>query len=68
MLPSTEARKGELVTIFTDSSIGVGYLVDGEVWKPSGSYWAVKASEDIFPMTRFERDNGEGYLEAVRSL
>lgn len=64
MITSTQARQGEPVTVFTEYSTSLGYLVDGKVWEPSGSYWAREAG-GIFPMTRFERDGGQGYLKAV---
>ena len=50
-------------------SVGLGYLMpDGEVWKTTGSFWAVRASDDFPAADGFIQDGGAFYLECVRNL
>lgn len=68
-LTHAEAKAGEKVTVILNGGgISMGYLVDGVVWKTTGSYWAVEAKKDAIPMRRFIRDGGKGYRKAVKKL
>ena len=63
------ARTGEKVTTISQfGAVGVGYLYEGEVWKSTGSYFAVKAKQDVGGMKRFIRDGGDAYRKAVKKL
>ena len=67
--PHQEVTKGEIVTTYSDCSIGIGYLQpDGEVFVTTGSCYAKNAKNDIQPMVRFECDNGAGYRSEVRRI
>lgn len=69
MLPASQARKGEMVTTYSEhGGIGIGYLVDGTVYETTGSFYAIDATCSVQPMTRYERDNGNGYNNAVKRL
>ena len=68
-LTCSEARKGEVVTTVDRlGGIGTGYLIDGQVWATTGSYWAVKAENDVFGLAEYHRDNGRGYLSKIREV
>ena len=60
---SSDVRKGELVTTFGNGWVGQGFLYQGKVWEPSGSYLARPAGE-----TEYRRDGGAGYMAKVKSL
>ena len=65
----TRAIQGEKVTTHLEhNGIGLGYLVAGEVYKTTGSYYAVNAKNDVFKMVSFDRDNGNGYFNKCRNL
>jgi len=65
---SSEARKGEMVTTIGRGCTGIGYLVDGEVWSPSGSYWAVRVADLPGGLVEYIRDGGQAYLDRVKRL
>lgn len=69
-IKDAEARAGEMVTTYAleGKAVGVGYLVNGSVFITTGSYWAIRSDLDVFPMERFERDGGAGYLAKVRGI
>ncbi len=68
-LKHSEAIKGIPVTTYNSAGgIGFGYLVNGSVWKTTGSAYAVDATQDVFPMVSYVEDNGEGYRKATRGL
>lgn len=65
----SDARKGELVTTTVKyDGIGLGYLVDGEVFVSTGNGFAVHGSLDVFPVISYDRDGGEGYYAKARKL
>lgn len=65
----TEVIKGEKVTTHLKyDGIGLGYLIDGEVYKTTGSYYAVNAKDDVIPMLSYDQDNGDGYLAKCRNI
>ena len=65
----SDVVKGEQVTTHgTHGSTGIGYLIDGVVYKTTGSYWAIDAKADVFPMQSFDRDNGRGYLNKIKNM
>jgi hypothetical protein len=43
--------------------IGVGYLIDGKVYRSGGNGWYY--AEDV---QTYNEDNGEGYRNAIRSM
>jgi hypothetical protein len=66
-LTSQDARQGEMVTTIAKyDSVGIAYIVDGEVYNPSGSVWAVKAKDDVFGLVGILQDKGEFYAQAAR--
>ena len=66
---SSEARKGEMVTTHVKyGGIGLGYLVDGVVYKTTGSAYAIRADADVCPMVSFDRDGGAGYRAEVKRV
>ena len=68
-LRHSDAIKGTPVTtINVQGGIGFGYLVNGRVWKTTGSNYAVDATQDVFPMVSYLEDNGEGYRKATQGL
>ena len=68
-LKHSEAIKGEPVTTINSAGgIGFGYLVNGVVWKTTGSYYAVDATQDVFPMQSYKQDGGEGYRKATKGI
>jgi len=67
-IPHTVAVLGEQVTtIGKFGNLGIGYLVDGVVYKTTGSFWAIDARKDLFPMVSYIQDGGQEYLEAARA-
>ena len=68
-LTSSEVRKGEVVTTIDRlRGHGIGYLIDGQVWITTGSYWAVKAEDDVFGLAKYYRDGGEAYRAKVKAV
>ena len=64
----SDAKAGEQVTTYNNrGGVGLGYLVDGTVYRTTGSYWAIEAAKDVFPMIRYERDAGQGYIDTFRN-
>ena len=64
----SEATAGEQVTTYGQGATGIGYLVDGVVYKTTGSYYAVDATTMFPRMERYERDGGKGYIAKIRSF
>ncbi len=63
-LLSSDARKGDVVTTVNEyGGLGIGYLVNGEVWVNVGSLWACPASQDVIPMVEYHQDGGEMYRQ-----
>ena len=59
--------KGKQVTTINNlGGYGLGYLVDGVVYKATGSYMARKASEGPFPMQSYIEDGGQAYLDFLK--
>lgn len=68
-LKHSDAIKGTPVTTVNNKGgLGFGYLVDGRVWKTTGAYYAVDATQDVFPMVRYIEDSGVAYGKAVKGL
>ena len=68
-LKHSEAIKGKPVTTVNNKGgLGFGYLVNGAVWKTTGSYYAVDATQDVFPMVRYIEDGGDAYRKVTRGL
>lgn len=68
-IPHTEAIKGQVVTtICSRGGTGIGYLVDGEVYKTTGSYFAKNAKDGPFPMIGFVEDGGHLYRNKVSDI
>lgn len=66
---SSEIRNHEMVTTINRlGGIGIGYLVEGQVWKTTGSYWAVKAEDDVFGMTQYHQDGGRMYRQQAEKI
>lgn len=68
---TTETRRdGEKVTTRNSmGGLGLGYLMpDGEVYKSSGSFFAVNAKADVFPMVCFERDGCRKYFTQANEV
>lgn len=65
-----EVRKlGEKVTtISRQDGIGFGWLVNGVVWKSTGSYFAVRADTAPGGLKRYIRDGGAKYMEEARKI
>jgi len=69
MIKKSEAEQGELVTTFCKlGGVGVGRLIDGEVYKSDGNGFFSLVKNDAFGLDRFERDGGAGYRNRVREL
>lgn len=67
MITSKQAREGEPVTTYNRlGGIGIGYLIEERVYRPTGSYYAIEAEKDVFGMTRYERDGGEEYMKRFK--
>jgi len=68
-LKHSEAIKGiPVTTVNSAGGIGFGYLVDGRVWKTTGSVYAIDATQDVFPMMYYVEDNGERYRQATKGI
>ena len=68
-LTSSAARKGETVTTINKyGGLGIGHLIEGEVWVNTGSVWACPAKNDVVPMVNYIRDGGAGYRLKARKL
>lgn len=63
------AAQPQMVTTYGKmGSIGIGYLLAGQVWRTTGSALCILATDDIDPMVRYDIDGGAGYHQAVRQL
>jgi len=68
-LTSQMARQGERVTIINrHGGVGIGFLVDGQVWVTTGSVYAVRAEDDVCGINEFIQDGGKHYFEQVNRL
>jgi hypothetical protein len=68
-LKASVAERGERVTTVSNhGGIGLGYLVDGVVYKSGGNGWYYPAAEGFGGLKTFYRDGGADYPKAVNSL
>jgi hypothetical protein len=66
---STEIKQyPQVTTIDNIGGYGIGYLIEGEVWVTTGSYWACEAKKDVFGLASYIEDNGEAYLAKIKGI
>jgi hypothetical protein len=62
---------GDQVTTYCRlGGVGLGRLVDGKVYESGGNgfYYEAGSADEPFGLVRYEVDDGEGYLAAVRAV
>jgi len=68
-IPMSQARQGELVTTRVQfGGVGLGFLVDGEVYVSAGNGFAIKGDQNFPKVLDFRRDEGRGYHNPLSFL
>lgn len=65
----TLRESGEIVTTEVRyGGIGIGYLLNGQVYVTTGNGGVVEAENDVNGLVGFARDGGEGYHAKARMI